>query len=90
MWEEVQLNKGVKLNPCRRKWDVVVNYGSNFPKLEGNSLAIHALVLVFRPYKLPSIKLIASFATNGSASNQALQTIVKKAITSLFSKGTIV
>lgn len=92
MWDEVHLVKGVKFDPRRREWDGVVNYGSDFPELEGDPLADHALVLIFlpSPYKLPWIQPIASFATKGAASSQVLEKIVLKAITSLHAKGAIV
>ncbi|KAI9553656.1 hypothetical protein GHT06_021583 [Daphnia sinensis] len=73
----------------RLVWDGVVNYGSDFPDKPADSLADHALVVIFRPYKLPWIQPISSFATNGAASAPVLQKIVIKAITSLYTKGAI-
>lgn len=90
MWDEVHLVKGVKFDALRRVWDGIVNYGSEFPDIPSDALADHALVLIFRPYQLPWIQPIASFATKGAASSQVLQSIVMKAITSLHSRGAIV
>lgn len=90
MWDEVHLVKGVKFDSRRRVWDGIVNYGSDFPDLPADSLADHALVLVFRPYKLPWIQPIASFATSGAAPGPVLHQIVAKAITSLYTRGAIV
>lgn len=90
MGDEVHLVKGVKFDSCRLVWDGVVNYGSDFPDIPADSLEDHALVLIFRPYQLPWIQPIASFATNGAASVPVLQNIAIKAITSLYTKGAIV
>ncbi len=90
MWDEVHLVKGVKFDSRRRVWDGIVNYGSDFPEIKADSLADQALVLIFRPYKLPWIQPIASFSTSGSASAPVLQKIVVKTITFLYTKGAIV
>jgi hypothetical protein len=86
----VHLVKSVKFNARQRVWDGIVNYGSDFPDLEANSLADHALVLVFRPYNQSWIQPIASFATNGAAPASVIHRIVLKAITSLYTRGAIV
>lgn len=49
MWDEVHLVNGVKFDSHRRVWDGIVNYGSDFSELKAESLAGHALVLIYRP-----------------------------------------
>jgi len=90
MWDEITIKKSIKFDNRRLEWDGVVNYGSDFPDLPCDALADHALVLVFRPYKLSWIQLIASFATKGAAPGDVLHRIVMKAVTSLYFKGAIV
>nr|CAH0102561.1 unnamed protein product [Daphnia galeata] len=39
MWDQLHLVKSVKFNTRQRVWDGILNYGSDFPDLEENSLA---------------------------------------------------
>ena len=90
MRDEISQVKGVKFDARRRVWDGIVNYGTDFPDLPTDTLADHALVLIFRPYNQSWMQPIASFATSGAASASTIQGIVAKAITSLYTRGAIV
>lgn len=89
MWDEIHLVKSIKFDTRRRVWDAV-NYGLDFPEIPDDTVADHALLLIFRPYKLPWIQPIASFATKGVASGEVIHGITIKAITSLYTRGAIV
>ncbi len=62
---------------------------NRLPRPATNTVADHALVLIFRPFNQSWMQPISSFATSGAASAPVIHEIVVKAVTSLYTRGAI-
>ena len=93
MWDEMSIETSLDFDAQKLRFDGFVDYGSDSVniteqgKQKSDQLADHALVYIFRPYRLPWIQPVAVFATHGAAPGDLLFDILIKLIVALHKNG---
>ena len=89
MWDEMSIETTLDFDAQKLRFDGFVDYGSDVTNIskQKDQLADHALVYIFRPYRLSWIQPVAVFATCGAAPGDLLFDILIKLIVSLHKAG---
>lgn len=92
MWDEMSIETTLDFDAQKLRFDGFVDYGDNAVNLvqQKDQLADHALVYIFRPYRLSWIQPVAVFATHGAAPGELLFDMLIKVIVALYKNGAIV
>lgn len=92
VWDEMAIEVSLEFDAHKLKFEGMADYGDvgvDFKSQQGQ-LADHALVYIFRPFRLPWIQPVAVFATKGAAPGDVLHDIMQRAILAIFHQGGIV
>ena len=92
MWDEMAIETSIEFDAQKLKFEGFVDFGDLGVdvKAQLGKMADHALVYIFRPFRLQWIQPIAVFATKGAAPGDIIHDIMQRAIMALFHQGAVV
>lgn len=90
MWDEIMITKDLRFDTRTLKWKGIIDYAGETTIMVPNGLADHVLVFVVRPLHGRWIQPFAWFGTKGAAPGVILVELLVKAMSVLYSKGSVV